>query len=397
MKSKIVGLILLAFYLNLMAAVTIINQCETEGEKKCEMGNTIRTEPASFEDDYLYMGKGLNFSGETDDLIFMGESLDFSGKTRSGIIGFGKDLLLRGTAGNGIIAGGKGITIKGDITGTNFIGSKDLIISEHARLAGDLFAGCGDLTQNGRIDGNVYIGAGKITINNEINGDVKIYGGRMIITENGKINGNLTYGTKEKLSGQELARVSGSIEYKKNKDFEEAFDSPKEFFMALKFIFHLLFILSFVVVGSILLFLPVCRKMETGLTEKAFWRTALWGLIPIFMYPAVILLSFIMVITIPFALLLILAFVPLFFVAYIIGTTLAGQYLVMKFKWNVKKRHYHFLIGALAAILMSLIPVINFFAVMLLSGLGWGVYISLLFSRSLVAGKPAETETTETE
>lgn len=375
MKIKTVSIILLAFFISFAAAVTVVNQCETEGATK--------NEPASFDDDYLYMGTTLNFSGEADDLIFLGESLEFSGKTRSGLLAAGKKLRLTGTSGNGIIAGCKDMVIEGDIIGTNFIGCKDLLIGDSAKIMGDLFAGCGSLAIDGKIDGNLYIGAGKITVNNEINGDVRVYGGRLIITENGKINGNLTYGTKEKLTESELSRVSGEVRYDKNKDFEEAFHSPREFFTALKIIFHVLFILSFVIVGSILLFLPVFKKIETSQTTKTFWYTALWGLIPILMYPAVIVLCIVMVITIPFAFLLMLAFVPLFFIAFVIGTTKAGQFITMKFKWNVQKRHYHFLIGALAATVLSIIPVVDFLTVMLLTSLGWGVYISFLFHKKI--------------
>lgn len=388
MKNKIFSIILLVFSINFAASVTVANQCEIE--------DAAKNETASFDEDYLYMGKSLTFSGEAEDLIFMGKSLEFSGKTRLGILAGGKKLLLTGEAGNGIIAGCKDMVIEGNITGTNFIGCKKLLISESAQITGDLFAGCGNLTIDGKINGNLYIGAGKVTINNEINGDVRVYGGRIIISENGKIKGNLTYAAKEKLTESELARVSGEVLYDESKMGEDD-NFPFKALAAFKIIFSLLLILSFVIVGVILLFLPVFKKIEIDRTPKTFWRTALWGLIPIFMYPAVIVLSIIMGITIPFAIILILAFLPLFFVAYIIGTTMAGQFIAKKFKWNVQKRHYHFLIGALVSAVLSIIPVIDFLTVVLLSSLGWGVFISFLFNKSLVTAESAKTDITETK
>jgi hypothetical protein len=143
--------------------------------------------------------------------------------------------------------------------------------------------------------------------------------------------------------------------------------------------------ISFVIVGSLLLFVPACRKLDAQQSEKTFWHTALWGLIPVLMYPAVIVLSFILIITIPFALVLMLAFVPLFFVACIIGTTLAGKYLAAKLKWHMQKRHYQFLIGALAGAVICLIPYINFLVMIFTSALGWGIYLSILFSKDLTA------------
>jgi hypothetical protein len=84
---------------------------------------------------------------------------------------------------------------------------------------------------------------------------------------------------------------------------------------------------------------------------------------------------------------LMLAFVPLFFIAYIIGLTLVGKYIVTKFRWNVQKRHYQFLIGALVSTIISMIPFINFLACIFLSALGWGVYISFLFKRDLTVAQ----------
>ncbi len=376
MKNRIFSTILLVFCISLSVYSTIIiNQSEKEG--------AIKIETASFEEDYLYLGKALHFSGEAEDLVFLGESLEFNGKTRLGIIGAGKELLLTGNTGNGIIAGCKDMTIEGDIIGTNYIGCKNLLISESARIIGDLFAGCGKLTIDGKIDGDLFIGAGEININNEINGDVKVHGGRIIISENGKINGNLSYVTKEKMTETELSRVSGEVIYDESKkcgDDDVTFGG----FVIFKIIFNLLLLLCFVIVGVIILFLPVFKKIETERTSKTFWHTALWGLIPIVMYPAIIVLSIVMVITIPFAIILILAFFPLFFVTYVIGATMVGQFIAMKFKWNIQKRHYHFLIGALACAILSIIPVIDFITVILLSSLGLGILISFFFNKKLV-------------
>jgi hypothetical protein len=100
------------------------------------------------------------------------------------------------------------------------------------------------------------------------------------------------------------------------------------------------------------------------------------------MYPAVIVLCIAMIITIPISVLLIFAFFPLFFVVIALGNTMAGQFLAMKFKWNVQKRHYHFLIGWVVCTVLSIIPVVDFLVVVFISSLGWGVLISFLFNKN---------------
>jgi hypothetical protein len=99
------------------------------------------------------------------------------------------------------------------------------------------------------------------------------------------------------------------------------------------------------------------------------------------MYPGVIVLSFVLVVTIPFGIVLLLAAAPLLYGAWLIGATLLGKYLCTALHWNIHKRHYQFLIGLVAAGLIGAIPYVNFLGFLLFAALGWGVYLSFLFDK----------------
>jgi hypothetical protein len=382
MNSKVVWIIGIVLCLNLpLQAMVIHNYCEDKEE-------CIRAESGSFNEDYLFLGNELNFSGEAEDLLFLGKRLTFSGTTKLGLLTVCEKLIYSGISGNGIIAGGMNVVINGTITGNSYIGCKTFMMSDKAVVNGNLFIGCAKLSIDGKLNGDLYTGAGEIVINNVIDGNVKAYGGRIIIGEKGKINGNLTYAAKEKLSDKELAKVTGTVILDENhkKDMEE-WQSFVKFMKSFGFLISFGLLISFVVVSSLLLFIPVFRKLDAKQSDKTFWNTALWGLIPVLMYPALIVLCLIMIITIPFAFVLMFAFVPLFFTAFIIGNTLAGKYLITKFGWNVKKRHCQFLIGTLASVILSMIPVINFLTFIFISALGWGVFVSFLFNKNLTAAE----------
>jgi hypothetical protein len=64
-----------------------------------------------------------------------------------------------------------------------------------------------------------------------------------------------------------------------------------------------------------------------------------------------------------------------------------GKYLASKFKWKVEKRHYQFLIGALAGAIVSMIPFINFLSMLFISSLGLGVVLSFLFNKDLTVAE----------
>jgi cytoskeletal protein CcmA (bactofilin family) len=340
----------------------------------------IRTESGVINDDYLFMGSDLHFSGEAEDLYFLGKSLTFTGKTKLGVFAACQKLIASGRAGNGIMAAGGDIVVDGAVASSSFIGCKSFTLSDVGAMNGDLFAGCATLTMNGRLTGDLHAAAGKIVINNVINGNVTAYGGRILFGEKGKINGNLRYSTKETLGEADLKKVTGAVTLDKNVRWD-SFDKFKK--SPFGFFFGFGLFLSYIVIASLLLLVPAFGKLDGRQPAKEFWRTALWGLIPVLMYPAAVLVCFILVITIPLAVMLLLAAAPIFFTATVIGTTLIGKFLAATFGWKTERRHLHFLIGVPAGIILSIIPFVNFLVFIFTSALGWGVYLSFLFRKDL--------------
>lgn len=341
----------------------------------------ITSVSGTFEDDYLYLGNELRFSGDAEDMIFLGKRMTFDGVARLGLIALCKDLVFTGKVGNGIIGAGMNMHIEGDVKDNSYFLCKSLHVSEKSTIDGNLFAGCAKMYLNGVVNGDLYAGAGEVVINNQINGNAKIYAGRITMGEKGKINGNLTYASKEKLKPEDLKRITGTVLVDEKHKFETP-EMARKNWLAFKAFFGIAMFFCFVIIGSLLLFLPVFTKLDANLhSERAFWYTGLRGLIPVLMYPAVVIINFILVITIPFALVLMLAAIPVFFFTQIIGLTLLGKYLSFKFKWNIKKRHVQFLIGAVAGVILSVIPVVNFLSTLFISGLGWGIFVNFLFNR----------------
>lgn len=359
-----------------LSAMEIHNEAHED-----QMGS--RTETGVYEDDYLFMGDALRFSGEAQDLVFLGKDLTFSGKTTLGLVALGKHVNYSGEAGNGITAGCKSLTIDGPVKGANYIGCESLRVGKAGSIEGNLFVGCANVRIEGPVNGDIFAGAGELVIDSEVNGDVKAYVGRLTIGEHGKINGDLTYSSREKLSEEELARVSGTVVHDEEHAWDADFDMPAKAWRTFAVVMGIAMFFSCAVVGSLLLFFPAFRHLDRRRTQREFWSSALWGLIPLLMFPAVIVLCLVTVIPIPFALILMLAAVPLLYIGYINGATLVGQYVTTLFKWKVEKRHYHFLIGLLTVAILSIIPFIEGLVFILVSSLGAATYVSFLLKREL--------------
>jgi len=361
-----------------LPAMVIRNHAQRGGD-----GSGVVAESAAFEEDYLFLGEELSFSGEAEDLVFVGKELFFNGTTQLGLFAVGEKVVYSGRSGNGIMAGCADLTLDGTVAGNSFVGCKSLHLREQALVDGNLFVGCGTLRLDGTINGDLYAGARKVVIDGVVNGNVNAWARRVVIGDSARILGNLTYSAKHPLTDEEMARIGGVVRYDEKRMFDERSAMPPGMAKWIGTLARLAMFVSFVVVGSLLRFLPVFRNLDARRSERAFWKTALWGIIPLLAYPAVVVLCFALIVTIPFAFVLLLASIPLLFFASVIGTTLTGQYIATKFRWNIEKRHYHFLIGALAAGIVSMIPVVGFLGSLFISSLGFGIYLSFLTGRDL--------------
>ncbi|OHD09606.1 MAG: hypothetical protein A2086_14255 [Spirochaetes bacterium GWD1_27_9] len=348
-----------------------------------KVGKQEIIEDKNFETDYIFVGEGLKFSGSADDIYFVGKNFIFNGKIRSGIVAVGQDLEINQNIPNDLVAIGKNIEIRGTVNGSIFIAGDSVNIDKESVIDGDLFVASSNFRINGKVNGNIYCASENLTISNEVNGNLKLTVGKLYISDNGKINGDLDYRSRSKISELEQSKVNGKTQ------FTEHYRGPKPppfkkvfFFIMLGFTF--LWILSFLIGGALLLVFPSLNILEEQKTRKEFWFTSLWGLIPFFIYPVVVIILLFAGITFPLGIILLLSGFPILFVTQVIGVTLFGQFLFDVFKWNFSKRFLHFLFGFIFFAILTFIPFISSISTIFFSSLGWGLIISKLFNKKFV-------------
>ena len=76
-----------------------------------------KTESGDWNEDYLFFGNDLDFTGNADNLYFFGNRLTYTGETK-GIVAVGKSIEIDGNTDNNIHSIGETIYIKGDINGS---------------------------------------------------------------------------------------------------------------------------------------------------------------------------------------------------------------------------------------------------------------------------------------
>lgn len=367
LKSLVSAIILAVAGFNLLAAELKLDQ-------------DFLVETGRYQTDYLFSGDYLDFMGEANDIYFVGKRVNFTGTARLALISLAGETDVKGRVGNGVKAVGRTITINAKATGTSFLAGETVQIGTDGELNGDTFIVGRKVQIKGPITGNLRAGAGEVLIENEVRGNVEVWTGQLKIPEGGKINGNLVYHSDTQISVEEASRVTGDIRIEQSNGgtFDDTFTDRK--FDGSLWV-SLLFRISFAVLGMLILLIPVNRVLEQQLTLKEVLSHSLWGLIPMFIYPSAFVLSIVLVITIPLAVSLALAFIPVLFITKTVGITMIGGYIVSKLNLSTKSRYLYFLIGILLYSLLSLIPIFGFLLLAFVSSIGCGRLLFALLNK----------------
>jgi hypothetical protein len=360
----------------IMSAKAVIIQ-KGDNAKPTEVKEKLST-------DYFFGGKTLNFSGDAPNLFFGGKSLNFKGNLKHDLHAVGTNLSINGSVENGIKAAGKKVELNGQANGTTFVAGNLIRFEKTSINNGTVFVAGKDVKLSGKINGDVYAAAAELTIDGEITGNVKTTSGKIHLTDAAKITGKFTYKSEKELSQNEKAKISGSVEYSKIKEapFNCNINDRKKFIAFFLFL-KIALLIGLLAAGLLLLLLPFTKHLEKDNGGKTM-KYALWGLIPFLIYPGIIILSFALVVTIPLALVLLLAGIPILFITTILGITLFGKFLFGAFKWKSTSRFLFFLFGILIFALLRFIPFVGFIAGIFFSSLGWGIILEKIFDKKLV-------------
>lgn len=328
-------------------------------------------ESRNFDGDYFAGGKNISFSGIADDLYLMGKSINFNGESSGGLLAFGDTVELNGIIAKNLHSVGNSVRITGHVLETAFIGADDIVISEDAVLDGTLLSGASNLHIMGQLNNGLVAGAGEIIIDGPVKGDVNVRTGKLIITERGSIDGNLIYGSGKKISSEESTRVSGSVKYEIKDKIKTAG------FRTFRIVASIVFFLAIAVSGLLLLLFPGVKSLFTQKRDPgSYGKTLLWGLIPVFIFPVVIMFT---VPLLPLSIALGLSVFPLMGLTVLLGLALAGQLLFKLFKWENNSIYLQFLMAFVFFVLLVLIPFVNVLVLLAVTATGAGLIISKLF------------------
>jgi cytoskeletal protein CcmA (bactofilin family) len=193
---------------------------------------------------------------------------------------------------------------------------------EHGELSQGVYIVEGDAFIRGRVHGDVVLVEGKAVIRGRVSGDVVTLAGRAYLLPRARVGGDLIYADEPPRVARG-ARLGGKVEKL------EWSDVPGLAVLLGAVAFWLAMTVSAAILGVLLLLLaPRAADAVMAQAESRFW-TAVWLGAGIFIaLPLLVLLAAVTLLGLPFALALLLAWLPLAAVAYVTTAWTLGRALV---------------------------------------------------------------------
>lgn len=336
-----------------------------------------------------------------------------------------REVLINKTQLDDTYRAGETININASIQGDLIIAGGNLTINDS--INGDLTAAGGQLYLNGYVADDVRLAVGRATINSEIGDDLVIFGGEVILTENAKIHGNLKCfagsieingniigkldirgsdviinGTVEdtsKIIGEEItlganAKFAKDVQYWNDNgeiDFKNALVNAKAEFnedlgdeqsqlSLTKFGTNSFKLWMFYILSSFLVILVMHALFKNAFSgaveslENNLLKSFGFGLIYLVGFPLMILLAFLMIIGIPLGLFATAVFVFSLFFGHLVAALLVVYYLKTKNNKNWGFWSITFLALFIAVILrlLTMIPYVGILLSVIILSITYG-------------------------
>jgi hypothetical protein len=325
------------------------NEVTRNGEDVLASGGAPNV-PDSVPGDAIMAGGDVRFSGATGgDYLGVGGKQAISGRIHGSVRAAGGDVQVTATVDrNATLAGGKVMLDSAAVIGRN------------AYLVG------GDVQIYGTVRESLLASGGQVTLNGAVGRDVQINGGALRIGPRAQITGNLRYRVPAKdVHIDSAARISGTV---------TALHVPKRWGPGL---WHLLWILGFLVVGAVMVALfPRFMGEAAEILPRRPGRSALVGLGWIILIPIAIVIATITIIGIPLALVATAVYMLLLYLGRTtIAVWLGRRVLGGRALTGRQGVLVSFLVGGLILLIVGIIPVIGSWLMVIATVLGLGTIL----------------------
>ncbi|HTE22750.1 MAG TPA: polymer-forming cytoskeletal protein [Candidatus Limnocylindria bacterium] len=370
-KSKLVGALLL-FLVPLMAWVGLARaQVIRSGDNTTVAANEVI-------DSSLYaFGKTIDIAGEVKgDVICGGQNVSISGRVSGDVICAGQTVRISGRVAGDVRAAGQTVAVGGEVKGNLSVTAQSFSLEGSGKVGGDAAAAGDDIVLNGTVGRDAAVAGATATLANRVGRNVKASGDRLTLSDQASVGGELSYTSKNEAAIASGAKIAG-----RTTRYEPEPENRANYGKVFSFGFGmgLYAVLSLLIVAlALVLLFPHAFDGVTGLALNDPLKSFLVGLVASFAVPVFIVGLMVSVVGIPLALLTLLGWLLVLFLA---GPFFA--YFVGRLVWREQKHAVLImLVGSLLVLVAYLIPVLGAVTFLAAIWLGTGMILRALFHRT---------------
>lgn len=352
MKKQILVLVLAALLVPVLASATVFNA-----------GENLSLDQQINENVFAAGGSVRQSAPVNGDLTVAGGNLFFSAPVSGDLTAGGGEINILAPVGEDLRLVGGNLSLGAPVQADASLAGGQIIILPEGRIGGDL-----------------TIAGGQVTINGPVTGDVAVRAGKLVVGERAVIDGRLTYysGTAAEIATG--AQIRGGVD--PHVMAGKGATSTKSALFGLTLggiIFKLL--LLFICAWVLSAILGAAAPRLVANTEANFWRRLGWGFLVLILAPILAVALFVTAVGIPLGLGVLALYLFLLAAAYVFTVLFAGSWLL---KWLGKRAEHETgwksaALGAIALVILSLIPIIGWIIGLILFIASLGAVSSLLF------------------
>ncbi|HVZ12600.1 MAG TPA: hypothetical protein VG965_06245 [Patescibacteria group bacterium] len=328
--------------------------------------------------DYFGAGNEVRISGTVNgDAYVAGGTVVVDGTINGDLLVAGGNITVTGTVRNNIRSAGGNISISGATVGGNITALGGQINIDSAnRLQGSIVAGGGNIQIFATVPRGVTLGGGNVVLGSVVGKDVFAGVGNLTITQNAQINGNLTYLSDQNANIAEGASISGHVKHEipqrnqvRASQIGRTTAHAAAGFLGILKIFDLVIIIIWGL--FFITFFPVYTTNVSNYIRTNFWTSLITGLAVLVLTPIIGILLFVSILGIPFALLLFVLYMILIWISKIFVINTFGQFILARTN-NKTGAITTFIVGVVAYLILTLIPIISFLTHLIITLVGVG-------------------------
>jgi hypothetical protein len=293
-------------------------------------------------DTYVAGGKVLIDGNVNGDLLVAGGDVEISGNVKEDIRIIGGQVTLKGRVGKNVSAIGGNIKV-----------------DQTAVVVGSFVAAGGQIEISGQVNDNVNLAGGNVTLNNKIAKDFEVAGGQIALGEKANVLGKFEYWSDQKPTLASTVIIKGqTIEHAmpvKVDTGKQDWNKMKDIAAKASIGGHLIGALSLLLVGMLLI--KLSNKFMTKTAEIAksdFWKSMGVGFLVVFVTPIAFFVLLLTVIGAPIALITIVIYFVLLYVAKIFAIFALGIKVLPG-----KSPYLSYSLAVLIYAVLTMIPVIG--------------------------------------